>query len=88
MINGSIKDYYYYYHYQEVILSVTKKIDHLACHGVARGGGDEEDFAPSSQMEAGWAEAIQKLEEDGNCQTIRIRFLCHHLPSLTSYQEM
>ena len=56
-------------HYQEVILSVTKE-----CHrkkmepgSVARGGGDEEDFALSSQMEAGWAEAIQKLEEDDNC---------------------
>ena len=35
-------------HYQEVILSVTKKMDHLACQAVARGGGDEEDFAPSS----------------------------------------
>merc|ERR1719468_1308986 len=44
--------------YQEVIISVTKeyhtkKMDHLACQAVARGGGDEEDFAPSSQMEAG-----------------------------------
>ena len=46
--------------YQEVILSVTKefhqkKMDHLACQAVAvaRGGGDEEDFAPSSQMDTG-----------------------------------
>ena len=45
-------------HYQKVILSVTKefhqkKMDHLACQAVARGGGDEEDFAPSSQMDTG-----------------------------------
>ena len=58
--------------YQEVILSVTKefhqkKMDHLACQAVARAGGDEEDFTPSCQMEAEWAEAIQKLEEDDNC---------------------
>ena len=42
--------------YQEVILSVTKefhksKMDILACQAVAL--EDEEDFAPSSQMEAG-----------------------------------
>ena len=42
--------------YQEVILCLTnefhqKKMDHLACQVVARGGGDEEDFAPSSHMD-------------------------------------
>ncbi len=44
--------------YQEVILCLTKeyhqkKMDHLACQVVARGGEDEDDFAPSSQMDSG-----------------------------------